>query len=235
MQVERKVAVVIQARMNSQRVKEKMIRKFGDYSLFEIALRKLVGSMNIPTRDVFIAVGEEPLIDIAKKYPFNIYERSKESCDSTNSTEPDSLRLLYEWYQYLQDKGYTHVVLVSSCNPLLSIGTIDAFYRKFVDEDLDGLFSVTEKHNFYWGKDGKTITDWKGMKLMNTRKIDVVYEGAHCLYGSKISFIEDECWMGDTSPPTPELFVVHDIEAVDIDTEMDFKVAEILYKQLFIE
>ena len=233
MKQERKVAIVIQARLSSQRVPNKMLRPFGRSSLFEIALEKLY-KLNVPTEDIWVAVHEEELLDVAKKFPFRIFRRTKESANSTNDPKkPDSLKLLYEWYQTLMDEGYTHVVLVSACNPLLKRETIQKFYEGFTNREIDGAFSVIKKKNYYWDGSGKAITDWQGMKLMNTRKVETIYERAHCLYGSKISFIEDECWMGDTSPPEPTLIIIPEIEAVDIDTMSDFYLARVLYKNRF--
>jgi len=37
----KKIAVILQARLNSQRCKNKMLRKFGDTTLFELQLKKL--------------------------------------------------------------------------------------------------------------------------------------------------------------------------------------------------
>lgn len=226
----RKVAVVLQARMNSTRVPNKMVRGFAGSNLFNIALRTL-DQTNIPKEDIFIAIGEKELEGIADNYEFQRIGRSQESCDSTNNPNvPDSLKLLYEWYQLLQDRGYTHVILVNPCHPLLRSETIDNFYTKYNNVDLKGLFSVTANKNYYWDEFGEPITDWKGNKLMNSKKVDITYEAAHCLYGSKLSFINDELWMDDNYPPRPELFVIDKLEAVDIDTEEDFEIAEVLYK-----
>ena len=231
MKEERKVALVLQGRMNSTRVPNKMIRPFAGSNLFQLALDKIATSKVINPKDVFIAVGEDPLIEMASKTDFNIFLRTQKGCDSTNDPNvPDSLMLLYEWYDHLINAGYTHVVLISACNPLLSIDTINEFYSTFSEVSLDGMFSVTKESNFFWDMDGKTITDWKGMKLMNTRKIDPVYMGAHCMYGSGIDFIKNECWMGNTSPPEPEMFEVSGLEATDIDTLEDFEIAEVLYR-----
>ena len=42
------VLVVVQARLNSERVPQKMIRSFNDTSLFEIAIKKVLASKIIP-------------------------------------------------------------------------------------------------------------------------------------------------------------------------------------------
>ena len=61
---------------------------------------------------------------------------------------------------------------------------------------------------------------------MNTKIVEPVYEAAHCLYASEISFLEKECWMSDQSPPKPELFVMNELEAFDIDFQWQFDVAQ---------
>ena len=67
---------------------------------------------------------------------------------------------------------------------------------------------------------------------MNTKFVKPIYEAAHCLYASRLDVIKDGCWMGDTSPPEPKLFVMDELEAFDIDYEWQFKVGEQLYENL---
>ena len=74
-----KVGVIVQARLNSQRVPNKMIKQFGKSSLFEIMCEKLKKSTNIPQKNIFVSVYEQQLIDIAKKSQMNIFVRSEES------------------------------------------------------------------------------------------------------------------------------------------------------------
>ena len=98
--------------------------------------------------------------------------------------------------------------------------------------DNDGQFAVFEKKQYYWSKEEKPITDWQGSPIMNTKFIKPIYEAAHCLYASRLDVIKDGCWMGDTSPPEPKLFVMDEFEAFDIDHEWQFKIGEQLYENL---
>jgi CMP-N-acetylneuraminic acid synthetase len=91
---------------------------------------------------------------------------------------------------------------------------------------------VFEKRTYYWNQDFKPITDWKDSTIMNTKYVDPVYEAAHCLYASKMDFISDNFWMDNKSPVEPELFVMDEIEAFDIDHEWQFKVAQTLYDNI---
>ena len=121
--------------------------------------------------------------------------------------------------------------MVSACNPLLKISTIDNFFETYCNSDKDGAFAVFEKKTYYWDKCGKAITDWKGSTTLNTKFVDSVCEAAHCLYGSRMDIIGNGFWMDTKSPPELELFVMEELEAFDIDYEWQFSVAEELYSK----
>ena len=65
---------------------------------------------------------------------------------------------------------------------------------------------------------------------MNTKFAEPTYEAAHCLYASEMSGIENGVWMDDKSPPQPELFVMNELEAFDIDYQWQFDTAEAIYR-----
>ena len=119
------IAVVVQARLNSERVPQKMIRPFNDTTLFGLVLDKLKASKH--DLNIFASVHEEELVDIAAEREINIYKRSHESANNDNS-----LQKIYEWHNKLQEIGYKYVVLVSGCNPLLKTETIDKFIKQFM-------------------------------------------------------------------------------------------------------
>ena len=108
----------------------------------------------------------------------------------------------------------------------------DDFIESFIQSDKDGSFAVFEKKTYYWDKDLKPITDWKGSTIMNTKFVDPVYEAAHCLYASRMDWIGEGLWMDDKSPAQPELFTMEELEAFDIDYEWQFKIAELLYDNI---
>lgn len=216
------VCLVVQARLGSQRVPRKMIKPFCGSSLVSILFNKLKKSKVLPTSNIFFSAYESELKDVANEHGINIYNRSEASAKS----EGEPLSEIYEWYKELPFK---YVVIVSACNPLLKIETIDSFIKSFLNSEKDGAFAVFEKKTYYWDKQGKAISDWKGATCMNTKIAEPVYEAAHCLYASRIDFIPQGYWMDSSSPPEPELFVMQELEAFDIDYEWQFQVAEKLY------
>ena len=219
------ICIVVQARLGSERVPGKMLKPFSNSNLVDILFKKLKNLKNISQSSIFLSAYEEELKEVARENRINIYERSEESAKS----EGQPLSEIYEWYNVLP---YKYVILISACNPLLKVETIDAFIESFIQSDKDGSFAVFEKKTYYWDKDLKPITDWKGSTIMNTKFVDPVYEAAHCLYASKMDWIGDGLWMDDKSPAQPELFTMEELEAFDIDYEWQFKIAELLYDNI---
>ena len=219
------ICIIVQARLGSQRVPGKMLRPFNGTTLVDILFDKLKSLKNIPLNNIYFSAYEEELKEVAKKHNINIFNRSKQSANS----EGNPLSEIYEWHDKLPFK---YVVLISACNPLLKLQTIDDFFQKYLMSDNDGQFAVFEKKQYYWSEEEKPITDWQGSPIMNTKFIKPIYEAAHCLYASRLDVIKDGCWMGDTSPPEPKLFVMDELEAFDIDHEWQFKIGEQLYGNL---
>ena len=73
------IAFIIQARLDSKRIPEKMIRPFAGTNLFEIAIQKLVDSKLIPNSKIFTALFDPELQSIAENYPINIFLSDEES------------------------------------------------------------------------------------------------------------------------------------------------------------
>ena len=216
------ICILVQARMGSQRVPGKMLRPFAGTTLVDILFEKLKSSKVIPKSNIWFSAYEPELKDVAQKHGINVFNRSEKSAKS----EGEPLTEIYEWYNQLP---YKYVVLISACNPLLKIETIDDFIDSFQQSDKDGCFAVFEKRTYYWNKQGESITNWDGATIMNTKLVQPIYEAAHCLYGSKMDIIGQGFWMDTNSPPNPELFTMDELEAFDIDYEWQFKLGEKLY------
>lgn len=215
------VCLIIQARLGSQRVPNKMLRPFAGTTLVDILFEKLKKSNIIPKKNIYLSSYEQELKDVANKHNINIFNRS----ESSSLEESDPLKL-WEWYNKLP---YKYVILISACNPLLKIETIDKFIESFINSDKEGAFGVFEKKTYYWNKNKKPITDWGGKTTMNTKYVDPVYEAAHCLYASRMDIIGEGYFIDTKSPIEPELFVMEEAEAFDIDYEWQFILGEKLY------
>lgn len=216
------IGFFIQARLASERVPQKMIKPFAGSSLIEIAIKKILNSKIIPKENFYLSAGDQMLIDIGHELGVNVFHRSQESC-----IEEHDIRLLFEWHNKLD---YKYFVRINPCLPLLSIETVDSFVDSFTKTLSSGMFAVTKRKNYIWSEDGQPINLYQPGKCFNTKYVTPFLEAAHCLYAGEMSGIASGIDMGSFGRPgDPELFVINEREAFDIDYPWQFEICELLY------
>jgi CMP-N-acetylneuraminic acid synthetase len=221
------VCFIIQARKESTRVPNKMLRDFAGSNLITIAIDKILNSKLIPRENFYLSIMDEEFFEIAKIKDVKTFKRSVES-----TKEPVTLRSVFEWYKELPYKYY---VIINACNPLLSLETIEDFARMFLSSDSRGLFGVLEKKTFFFDKNGLMISNFLGPErykaTLETKMVEPLYEAAHSLYAGTMEDIGKGVYMGSfSSNEDPKLYEIEEIESFDIDWPWQFKVAEELYK-----
>lgn len=211
------ILFIIQARVNSERAPQKMIKPFAGTNLFDIALKKIKKS-KIPLEQFRASVCEQELIDICNNNGVKYFKRSVESANNDTS-----LQKIYEWHD--QFPQYKYAILINACNLFLEVETIDNFIDEYLTNPYDGQFAVMPKKQYFWDKSGSLITKWPaGNNIMNTKAVESIFEAGHVLYAGKLDKIKKGIWMG--RPPysknNPKLFEVSEFECLDIDYEWQF-------------
>ena len=165
------VAFIVQARLGSQRVPQKMIRPFAGTTLLDIMLDKLTNkSPIIPNKNVFLSVHEKELKDIGNKYDLNIFHRSEASANSEGTPVTE----MYEWWDKLP---HEYCVFINACCPFLTVDSIERFTSDYLKSDSSGMFGVVNKKNYYWDEAGAMVTPWPdGQDVMNTKVVGVTKE-----------------------------------------------------------
>lgn len=220
------ICFIIQARTQSTRVPNKMLRPFADSNLFTIAIDKILQSKIIPKDNFYLSIMDEELVNIAKKYNINYFIRSEES-----TQEPVTLPKVFEWHNRLP---YKYFIIINACNPILKIETIDKFVSQFLESNSRGQFGVFEKKTFLFNNEGVMINkffgDDKYLATLETKFVETCYEAAHSLYAGTMEDIGKEIYMGSfKKPKDPEFFIMEEIECFDIDWPWQFEIAEKLY------
>ena len=219
--------VFTQARLNSQRLPNKMIRAFAGSSLWEIACKKL-HELPLPKEQKWVGAHEKELIDIALQYDIIVYKRG---WDSANE-DTDVAKI----WEICGVAPFSHYVLFNACLPLLRVSTILDFYYEFQVHSR-GLFAVKPLKDYVWSHDGELIHP-PGTKMLNTKEFDVYPErqlflAAHALYGGTCQNIINGIQLGSFTQGDPALFPVSSkIELFDVDDEEDFKIAEAVYEKI---
>lgn len=212
-----RVTALVPMKHESERVPGKNMRALGGPPLYHWVLETLRGTSTID--EIVVNTDSEEIARGAEReFGARIVWRPDHLLGHMVGIVP-----LIE-YDLSQTEGSVYVQ-THCTNPLLRAETVDAAVEAFLaDGDHDSLFSVTPvRTRFYW-KDASPINH-DPENLLRTQDLDPIYEENSCLYiFSRESFTEHHHRIG----ARPIMFPMDEEEAVDIDTPLDFALAEAL-------
>ena len=215
------LAAIVPMRHDSERVPGKNYRDFAGLPLYAHIVKSLEQCEGI---DQIVIDTDSPIIrdDAAERFPaVRVLARPEWLRDgniSMNEVLCHSIGQIDAEY-FLQ----TH-----STNPLLNPATITKAIRTFfASPDNDSLFSVTRLQTRLYDQGGRPLNHDPSV-LQRTQDLPPVYEENSNLYlFSKEAMLKSRNRIGKQ----PLLFEVGKIEALDIDTEADFIIAEEFFKK----
>ncbi len=218
--MKKKIVALVPMRHHSQRVSCKNYREFVGKPLYFWILQTL---LDCPSIDLIYINTDSSVIkeDINQwNDRIHIIDRPQNLCDD----EVPMNDILFHDINCIESDYYlqTHAT-----NPLLTKETIEKSIGMFLgNSDCDSLFSVTKLQTRLWDKEGHPINH-NLKELKQTQDLDPVFEENSNLYlFSKESFQENKNRIGKK----PLMFEIEGFESIDIDEEIDFKLAEQLKK-----
>jgi len=214
-----KIVALVPMRHHSQRVPGKNYRLLAGKPLYHHTLAALLGC---PEISEIVVNTDSPniIVGIRQDFPqVTILERPQHL---RGDTIPMNEILTYDTSQvegdfYLQ----TH-----STNPLLRATTISNAIQTFLENypSYDSLFSVTRWQTRLWDQLGRAINHNPAI-LLQTQDLPPVYEENSCLYiFTRQNLLARRNRLGER----PLMFEIDATEALDIDEELDFTIAEFL-------
>lgn len=218
-----KLVALVPMRHSSERVPGKNYRDFSGKPLFHHVVQTL---LDCPLIDKVIIDTDSPIvIEQAQQFfpEVLVLERPEHLRDGSipmNDVLLNSINQVPSEF-YLQ----TH-----STNPLLTTKTLTEGIEKFfkIQPMYDSLFSVTRKHVRFWDSLARPINHNQNI-LLRTQDLPPIFEENSCFYVFTKEILQRKHnRIGDR----PFLFEMPEIEAQDIDVELNFIVAELLYKKL---
>lgn len=213
-------AGVIMARTQSTRVPEKAIRNFGNTTLIDIALSKLSKMSFLDYR--YLAVAEDVLASKAEKFSnIEVLWRRPESV--TKGDVPFDIRS--EHYTRINTD---YIVIINSCHPFLSVETIKKAVDKVRENHYNSYTSVIETVDWIFTQDGLPITN-KNPNIVSTTETPKYFKVAHAFHIIRPQFLKDKNMLWTFQKHDPHLIPIPEIEAIDIDNELEFDIAESLF------
>jgi CMP-N-acetylneuraminic acid synthetase len=205
---------VIPVRKGSQRVKHKNFKKFADSNLLQLKIEQI---KKLPVEEIIVNTDSEVAIDIAKENNISYFRREPYYASSkcTNS----------EYHRYLGETTESENILIAQVtSPLIEAKTYLKAIEIFFGEECDSLMSVTSFKDFLlFENEPFNFTKDKMPNSQDLPNYKIPTFGVIlCKRGSLIKDMNYMC--GNTF-----FYEISDLEAVDIDTPLDFKIAEFLY------
>jgi len=221
---DRGVSLIINARVKSTRIKNKLLRPFSNDGkcLLEIALDRLA---SIEGQQTYLAAVDDEIIDLYESR----YSESIELLErDAESVVPGILPYNVSFKHY--NKVTTpYVMPINPCFPFAQSSTYIDAIRYFNDNpQFKTTTSLKRSRNLFFDMNMNMVNGKS--EVINTQGDRFVYEMAHMFHIFHVdSFMETgEFW--DYSEGNPSYYIVdNDIECIDIDEPLDFIMAQQLY------
>lgn len=221
-----KVIAFLPCRQGSQRVKNKNIKPFAgiDGGLIYIKLVQLLKVEAI--EQIVVSTNDIEVKLIAESFNNNkivIDDRAEELASSDTSTDD-----LIKYVPTIIKSGtilWTHVT-----SPFMN----EKVYQKVIDEyfsnfdKFDSLMSVTKLQKFLWNESEPINYDKSVEKWPRTQTIKPVYEVNSGVFIANIDIYKR---FDDRIGEKPFLYELNEKVSFDIDWEIDFEIAEILWSK----
>jgi N-acylneuraminate cytidylyltransferase len=216
----RKIDIFIPLKGASQRVPGKNMRPFAGRPLFHTILATLAEAELVD--GVYVDTDSDVIAESASVFDHVTVIRRKEELlghdVSVNWLIKDFL---------VDNPGIEHLGQTHATNPLLSAATINAAIAAYFDnEEATSLFAVTRIQARLYDKNGKAINH-NPDELLPTQDLDPIY-----LENSNLYLFERNAFFQEDARITSKamMWEMDPYEAVDIDEEKDFRMAEALHK-----
>lgn len=220
------IAVFLPCRAGSQRVVRKNVRPFAgvDGGLTRIKIAQLIEIEMISS--IIVSTNDPEVKSIAEGFDDSrivVDDRPEEFASSSTSTD--------ELIQYVPNiVRDEHILWTHVTSPFIGAKVYnDAIekYRFALGKGYDSLMSVTKLHKFIWNEDGP-LYDVSKEKWPRTQTLAPLYEVNSGIFLASRRVYKKG---GNRIGGNPYLYALDEEVAFDVDWEIQFSIAERLYKE----
>lgn len=220
------ILIVIPARGGSKGIPRKNLLPIGGRPLIAWTIAQALEAGD----DAIVCVSTEDreIASIAREYGAHVIKRPAELAEDTTPTEPVILHAM----DTIEAQGHTldGVMLLQATSPIRRPGTIQRAIEKFRDENADSLVGVVAESPFFWrppsdpSESATAHYDFTNRpRRQDLRPEQMFYFENGSLYITKPEVYRN---FANRLGGKISLFVLDDVEGVDIDTVADVAAAE---------
>lgn len=220
--MKRSISVVSNARLQSTRMPRKLLRPFAGKSLIEIALGKLDRMDFFEHR--YLATAEDDLIALGKRFP-NIEILKRDAAAVQKGVNPQEVTFAH----YLKVPS-DYIFVFNPCLPCIRVETIRKAFDYFQETDFNSYTAVVPTGDWIFDSEGRALTN-ADPRNVTTNKNRTFFKACHAFHiVNKAFFAANKIhWL--FQPNDPHLIRIPEEEAVDVDTPLEFELAEKCYLQ----
>ena len=215
------------AREKSSRIKNKMLRPFGNSCLFESYLNLLedIKSKKSPFNNIIIALNKDDKLLYRRAMESDIRIQDRNKFSATKATLPKDI------YHYLTDYEEDYVMWVNACFPFLKAETVINVANFFVSHrEINSLHCVKKRENWFWDKATNKPLNLEKTTDAQTQDSLPIYESVHCFHIHNKDDLMRKNRYWSFKKNDPYLYEVKEsFEFLDIDSPMEFDICESVY------
>lgn len=215
------IHAIVPVRGGSERVVNKNMRPFAGSTLLEIKVRQLLAVPSLA--GVHVSSEDRAMLDLAERLGATPHER-----DPFYATSSVPMSAVYAYMAGQVDAE--HVMLTHVTNPLADAAVyerMNALYEAR-GEAFDSLTTVADVKDFLY-QDGKPLNFDPANKPRSQDLPDIVKLTHVVSIAPQEMVVRTKQWFG----PRASLVKLDALSSVDIDTPLDFEIAEWLYRKHF--
>ena len=224
-----KITAVIPVRKGSQRVKDKNLRPFAGTTLLDNKIQML---LKVPEIDeIVVNTNSEAAIELVELD----YQGTKVRAQRREEFYASSQCSGSEFFKHLGEVTDTDLFIYTPCtSPFVKPETVSlcikTYLKNLKENDYDCVSTVSSVKEFLW-LDGEAM-NYDPQNAPNSQNLpDVVALN----FGTTIISRENLIKYHNIIGKKPDFVITSDIEAIDIDTPLDFYIAEQMYIKLKVE
>lgn len=226
-----KILAIVPARGGSKGVPKKNIKKINGKPLISYTIEaakscKLIDRVVVSTDDIEIA-------EISREYGAEIPYLRPNDLAGDKSPTIDCIIHMLDYLKENEDYVPDYVMLLQCTSPLRNSKHVEEAINKLFETRKDAIVSICEAEvNPYWANvfNGDNLEYFieEGKNITRRQDLPEVYRLNGAMYIVKTKILLQEKTF---EPKSLTGYVMDDISSVDIDTAMDFKIAEIIMKE----
>lgn len=228
-----KTLAVITARGGSKRIPRKNIKEFCGKPILAYSIEAALKSGVF--HEVMVSTDDEEIAEIARKYGAVVPFMRSEHTSNDYATTSDVLVEVLEKYEKL-GKEYAYACCIYPTAPFVTAEKLRKAMELLTETNADSVLPVTAfsfpPMRGIHIEDGKIKYAFPEYSMKRSQDIVPMYHDCGQFYAFNIrSFLQRKCLVMDNT----KAIIVSELEVQDIDSETDWKLAELKYQMMKAE